>query len=161
MKPTLVHPSWHDIEKGASILALQIEKRRHGPPPEWVVGLTRGGLIPAVIISHLLDLPMMPVNYSSKDGRGDNRNHNNSLPMISGDISSGAGVAPSIPSLLIVDDICDSGKTLLEVKEHYLKQQHYVWTAALYFKKTATIVPDFYWQRIWPDSPWIVFPWET
>jgi hypoxanthine phosphoribosyltransferase len=49
---------------------------------DLVVGIARGGLIPAVILSHLLDLPLLPIDYSSRKGRGDDRDHTNLLPSI-------------------------------------------------------------------------------
>ena len=63
-------------------------------------------------------------------------------------------------SILIVDDIVDSGKTmeftkglLADIKDTVIK------TAALYYKpSTATFKPDFYAAE---TSDWIVFPWET
>ena len=38
-----------------------------GWKPNYIVGLTRGGLIPAVMISHYLDVPMWPLNVSLRD----------------------------------------------------------------------------------------------
>lgn len=159
MKSILTHPSWHDIEKGTALIANQALKI--GAGIDWVIGLTRGGLVPGVLFSHIWDVPMMPVNYSAQDGRGDNKNHNNHLPVVQGPLLSGEGVAPELPSVLVIDDICDTGKTLYEVVLHYQRAGHIVWTAALYFKEGAVIQPDFTWQTIPKDAPWVCFPWEN
>lgn len=159
MKPILANPSWHDIEKGTALIAQQILRKQLDI--EWIVGLTRGGLVPAVIMSQMLSLPMMPVNYSSKTGAGDNKNHNNSLPDILGKFESGTGRLPASPNLLIIDDICDSGKTLDEVTKVYKKRNHKVWTAALYWKSSAIHTPDLTYHAIPENSPWIIFPWEV
>jgi hypoxanthine phosphoribosyltransferase len=36
--------------------------------PDYVVGITRGGLLPAVMISHYLGVPMKALNVSLRDG---------------------------------------------------------------------------------------------
>ena len=35
--------------------------------PDYIVGLTRGGLIPSVLISHCLNIPMHTLNVSLRD----------------------------------------------------------------------------------------------
>lgn len=42
--------------------------------PDYVVGLTRGGLIPAVMISHYLNVPMHSLGVSLRDGQGGESN---------------------------------------------------------------------------------------
>jgi len=170
MKPTLTHPTWDQIHIGTMTLAVSIKRdimdtSRDGYKPDYIIGLTRGGLVPAVILSQTLDIPMISVSYSAYGGNGDNKNHANILPTIYtlGDIQSGTGKLPPVPKLLIVDDICDSGKTLQEVTEHYKRQGHPVKTASLYYKDRGSkqvITPNYYWQMIEEGSPWIKFPWE-
>ena len=46
---------------------------------DFIVGLSRGGLVPAVYISHLLDKPLKTMDYSSKSGNGSG-NHLNEIP---------------------------------------------------------------------------------
>ena len=36
--------------------------------PDYIVGLTRGGLLPAVMISHYFGIPMRSLNISLRDG---------------------------------------------------------------------------------------------
>ncbi len=116
-----------------------------------ILGVSRGGLLPAMIVSHMLKLPMTPISYSSKHGRGDNRNHANELPIVDGS------------TLLLIDDICDSGETLREVRQHYLREGHAVYTFALYYKHFTppTFTPDFKWRTIPPDAGWVIFPYEV
>ena len=62
---------------------------------------------------------------------------------------------------LIVDDICDSGESLL----HYMrntsnpdKAKDYI-TATIFYKKNKLgIIPDLYYK--YKEDMWIVFPWE-
>lgn len=65
------------------------------------------------------------------------------------------------PNCIIIDDICDSGETLL----HYVKnssnpeaENNYFITTMFYRENDLEIKPDHYW-KLKGDS-WIVFPWE-
>jgi hypoxanthine phosphoribosyltransferase len=120
--------------------------------PDRIVGLSRGGLIPGVIISHLMGIPFSPVAYSSKNGAGDNRNHDAiwTLPVFECD------------NILIVDDICDTSLTLAEITSYYRSKGIIVYTAVLHYKTRTNgqHVPDFYWKKIPEDSGWVVYPFE-
>ncbi len=68
--------------------------------PDYIVGISRGGLLPAVMISHYFDIPMKPLQVSLRDG---------------GDCVSDLGMAEDAfdgKNILIVDDINDQGTTL-------------------------------------------------
>lgn len=153
MKAVKTHPSWYDVEKairvtGDQMLAADID-------PKYIIGLARGGLVPGVLASHMLDLPFVAVNYSSKDGRGEYKGHDNILPDI-GD--AGLGYRPN---LLIVDDICDSGLTMKEVVDHYKNIGHmYVYTLAIHYKESSIFKPDFFCYHVPADGPWLHYPWE-
>ena len=67
--------------------------------PDLIVGITRGGLLPAVMISHWLDVKMNSLDISLRDG---------------GDTVSNCGMAEDAyegKKILIVDDINDTGAT--------------------------------------------------
>jgi xanthine phosphoribosyltransferase len=71
-----------------------------GWTPDYIVGLTRGGLLPAVMISHYLNIPMKSLDISLRDG---------------GDCVSNLGMAEDAfegKNILIVDDINDQGSTI-------------------------------------------------
>ena len=73
--------------------------------PDVIVGISRGGLIPGVMISHKLDIPFKPVHASTRDFP----HWENYLPK------------PKDSKVLIVDDICDSGETFEKLSE-YIKE---------------------------------------
>lgn len=132
------------ISKGIAKTVNSDAKRR----PDLIIGIARGGLVPAVHISHCLHTPMLPISYSAQNGNGDNKNHHNTLPIIKG------------KRLLIVDDICDSGHTLQELVEYYSKDND-VKTAVCYYKYVNEVhTPDYYGYGIDDDFGWVVFPWE-
>jgi len=113
---------------------------------DLIVGIARGGLFPA------LNVPMESVFYSSKQGAGDNRSHANDLPDLP---------LQRYGRILIVDDICDTGLTLAEVKGYYAGKDYNITTATFYYKEEATIEPDFYNVKLPKDAPWVVFPYEV
>jgi len=114
--------TWEEIEELVDLLCLQIVKS--GYQITDIYGLQRGGLIPAVMLSHKLGIPMT-INSISK-------------------------------TTLIVDDICDSGKTFHELFLQYPKSKF----ACLHFKPhTSHFTPDFSANKFFSDC-WIVYPWE-
>ena len=151
MDSVLTHPTYNQIHNACHEF-INVQARRFLlDSNDIIVGLTRGGLIPAAILSHTMNIPMVPVSYSSKTGKGDNKNHRNELPEL------------PASRILLVDDICDSGTTLHQVFYHYEARGYEVHTVALYYKELedGPIVPDIYWQKIPEDAPWIIFPWEV
>ena len=111
---------WRDINDAIKRLAINIKKS--GIEISAIKGVQRGGLIPAVMLSHSLGIPMTEKEIVSS-------------------------------SVLIVDDICDTGNTLIPYKQ--LNNP----IATLHYKTSAIIEPNFWW-RLAPQNEWIVYPWE-
>ena len=149
MSDIITHPTYDQLHEGCVVLASQITAA--GEIPDLIIGLVRGGMLPAKILSNLLNIPMVAVHYSSSEGAGDDKNHCNEIPEL------------QAKNILIVDDICDTGHTLGEVfKELYVNRKQFCRAAVLYYKEDmGRHHPDFYWQTIPKDSPWIIFPWEV
>jgi hypoxanthine phosphoribosyltransferase len=89
MKKEKVFIDWSTIEFLVDQLTTQI--RKSGKQYDAVVGVLRGGLVPAVMLSHRLDLPLYVVRPDSD--LWDEDNH-----------------------YLIVDEIYDTGKTIDQLK---------------------------------------------
>jgi len=120
--------------------------------PDVVVGIVRGGLIPARILVDLLEAPQFVTlqieHYTGIGAASD-------MPTLKQPIS-----APVTGrKVLVVDDIADTGKSLRLAIAH-LKQQgvKQTKTATLYCKPCSVLVPDFYERQ---TRNWVVFPWET
>ena len=111
--------SWKDVEDLIDILHSNIIESNF--KFDKIYGISRGGLIPAVLLSHKMGVPLTNYAYTK--------------------------------NTLIVDDICDSGKTLTEMLAPNL-------TAVLHYKPhTSNITPDFYANKFGSDD-WVVYPWE-
>ena len=76
--------------------------------PDYIVGLTRGGLVPANMLSQYLDIPMHTLKVSLRD---DNFDPESNLWM--------AEDAYEGKNILVVDDINDTGVTLNWIKEDW------------------------------------------
>jgi len=112
---------------------------------DYVVGIKRGGLIPAVCISHILGLPMYSLDWSNRDYPEKNDYQK---------------VLQSNSKILLIDDICDTGETLIRIKELYNFSN--IDTAVLLYNEDQIHIPT-YWARkfsrkIEPD--WVQFWWE-
>ena len=80
--------------------------------PDYIVGLTRGGLQPAVMLSHYLDVPMHTLNVSLRDSTTGPESN-----LWMAEDAFGCYSAPK--NILIVDDINDSGATLNWIMEDW------------------------------------------
>lgn len=112
--------------------------------PDCVVGVVRGGYIPSEAISRALKVPLVLVrasSYSDKSKIGS--------PVISEFIGKPFG------KVLIVDDLVDTGDTLLQVKE--ILRDFNPKTAVIWTKKDN--VADFFVKKVEPET-WIEQPME-
>jgi xanthine phosphoribosyltransferase len=158
-----IYYTWQDVERQTQEILRQLQ--RDAWMPDYVVGLTRGGLVPANLISQYLEVRMETLKVSLRD---DTQAPESNLWMAE-DAFEGSNI-------LIVDDINDSGATL-----NYIKQD---WQSGCFPK-------DRRWKEIWgnnvrvavlvdneastsklnigysaidlnkaEEDSWIVFPWE-
>lgn len=77
--------------------------------PTIVFGIARGGLIPATMLSHYFEVPLVSLNISLRDGLVDN--FHSAVDTLKHEIVSKQRI-------LIVDDICDSGATLRRIYDY-------------------------------------------
>lgn len=97
--------TWDDVNRAATKIAMQMYK--DGWRPDYIVGLTRGGLPLAVILSNLTDIPMHTLNVSFRDT--DHLLGPESNLWMAEDAFGYDDETPL--NILIVDDINDTGKT--------------------------------------------------
>lgn len=94
--------TWEQFDQNIEALARQIE--RSGKQYDLILGFVRGGLVPAVALSHRLGIPMATIHWSVRD----HQRKELSYEWIS-TVFDGEG------RCLFVEDIVDGGSTIREV----------------------------------------------
>ena len=142
-------PTWSQIY---SMLLRQSESIcKSGFEPDVIVGVCRGGWLPARVLSDLLEnANLANVKAESYMGIGEAKSDPALTQCLSADVAGKA--------VLVVDEVADSGRSLKLVANHVHEQgAREVKTATLYYKRCCTFKPDFYEAE---TDCWVVFPWE-
>jgi hypoxanthine phosphoribosyltransferase len=159
-----IYHTWQDVENQTQEILRQIQ--RDTWVPDYVVGLTRGGLVPANLISQYLEVPMETLKVSLRDDRSQPESN---LWM--------AEDAFEQKRILIVDDINDSGATLNYIKEDWQSSNlpdnpkwEEIWgdtvrVACLYDNESSNSELAVAYSAVTinkaAEDAWIVFPWES
>lgn len=153
-----IYLSWLDIEQLTINVIEQIEKDHW--TPTIVVGITRGGLIPATLISHYFKIPMVSLDVSFRDNT-----------LIGPESHYIPEETKNGHQILVADDINDSGQTMSWIKndwESTLKSIdpiliNNVRFAALVHNKSSSFFIDYEGMMIDKnkDPQWICYPWEN
>jgi len=121
--------------------------------PDIVLGISRGGLLPAAALAYALDcknLFTISVEfYTGVDSRLD-------VPVMLPPFLDARDLDEA--RVLVVDDVADTGRTLELVHEFCSGHVAEARTAVLYEKSQSIISPDFAWRR---SERWIDFPWSS
>ena len=143
--------TWDLYGRGVRELAQQIAN--DGFAPDIILGIARGGLIPAGSLGYALSIKntyLMNVEYyTDVDERLD-------VPVILPPYLELVDLEHS--NVLIVDDVADTGHTLQKVFEYVSGRVGDSRTAVLYEKSRSVIKCDYVWRR---TDLWINFPWSS
>ncbi|MGP8321342.1 MAG: phosphoribosyltransferase [Methanosarcinaceae archaeon] len=125
-----------------------------GYKPDMIIALARGGWFAGRVMCDFLgldDLTSLKIeHYIGTAITGDE-------PVIKYPL---ADTAVNGKKVLIVDDIADTGKSMIHAKEYVLRQDpKEVRTATLQYLYTSEIDPDYCGERV-EDWAWIVYPWN-
>ena len=142
--------TWNDIKRQCKALSKEIEKR--GFSKYKIVGITRGGLVPARLISDLIDNnEVYTITVQFYKSVGITSNKPRIICPVQGDIVD--------KNVLIVDDISDTGESLIVAKKHLEEEGAEKVVVATLMKKPHTkFEPDLYVDE---TSAWVIFPWEV
>ncbi len=143
-----LHLSWDNIQALTEALAKKIEAS--GFKPDVIVAVSRGGFDPARILCDQLSIRRLAsVQLEAYDGMVKRPEPIVVLP-VNADLRG--------KKVLLVDDVSDSGASLVKAREHLMeKSAAEVKVATLHIKPWSKYVPDYYSERV--DS-WVVYPWE-
>lgn len=121
-----------------------------------ILCLARGGMRPGDVFSRVYGIPLAVLSTSS---------YREAAGHIQGNLSIAStitGVSTLKGKVLLVDDLCDSGKTILGVVEHLKKsfpEVTEVRTAVLWVKACSVFRPEYSVVE-YKDNPWISQPFE-
>ena len=116
--------------------------------PDIILSVNRGGCVPGVFLSHMRDLDHEVLSFKNNiDINNDTINN----------------IMSNHLSILIIDDINDSGNTLADIKKKFNRFIKNIKFAVLINNKSSLFEVDYYGSEIDKniDNSWIVFPWEN
>lgn len=149
------YPTYDEIHEGLNNIAKDI-RSDYGDITDLVC-IARGGVLPGLILSHMLNTKMHVIHYSSQTGNGDNKNHGTDIKVYT----------PKGDHMLIVDDILDTGHTMRDVHDHYVRMYDQaqasvnVIMACIHWKPSSVITPNYYVARITDESKWVYYPFDS
>jgi len=144
-----IAPDWEEIYEMCIELSEKI--KQSGFSPDVIVGVARGGWIPARLISDFLDNPNVAsvrIQFYEEVGK------TSAKPIITQPVSTSI----EGKKVLAVDDVADTGESLKALYSH-LKEKGAaeIKIATLHVKPKSSFQPDFY---IKETSAWIIYPHE-
>lgn len=141
--------SWDQFHRDARALAWRLSGQG---PFATIVCITRGGLVPAAVVSRELGIRVIETicikSYDYKNQGKIEVLKNVAEHLLTGDHVDGQGV-------LIVDDLVDTGKTAQCVRS-LMPKAHF---ATVYAKPSGRPLVDTFITEVSQDT-WIYFPWD-
>ena len=140
--------SWDQFHRDARALAWRVAH----VSKDWrgIVTITRGGLVPAAIVSRELGIRIIETVCIASYHDYDKQGQIEVLKGVSGDLTKDEG-----SGVLIIDDLTDTGKTAGLVRE-MLPKAHF---ATVYAKPKGMPLVDTFITEVSQDT-WIFFPWD-
>lgn len=143
----IIRVSWNEIDHIVNELAKKIDYL-----PDWLIGVSRGGLVPVRLLSDRLGIQNVAiVRAEFYKSMGETHDY----PRITQDVC----VDLAGRKILIVDDVADTGRSLIALKEYFHKKGvKEVKIATFHVKPHSIVKPDFFVEE---TSSWLVYPWEV
>jgi hypoxanthine phosphoribosyltransferase len=167
-----VYYTWQQVEGACLDIARQVNNSTWRP--DYIVGITRGGLVPAVLLSQYLEVPMQSLDVSLRDG-GECVSNCGMAEDAYGFNSAEKDGEPLCKNILVVDDINDQGSTIAWIKQDWQSsclpndtRWEHVWGQNVRF---ATLTNNLASKEsvdysVWEvnkaeEDCWLVYPWEN
>lgn len=173
--------NWNDIEKASVSIMTQMYKQKW--MPDYIVGIARGGLPLAVMLSHMIDCPMYSLLVKLRDHPNTETNCWMSLDAFGyndSEITKISGARWDIKlrkKILIVDDINDTGDTFNWIKDDWqstcFPNETQVWKTVWNNNVKFAVIDnnassnfedvDFFFNTIdkSKEDLWVHYPWEV
>ncbi len=147
MAVTYLPVDWDEYHTLAQKLAASILAQKEHP--DAIVAISRGGLTLGHLLTDFLRIPISTISIQSYTDI-----------QASGEVKILTKLQTSIKGkrILLVDDVADSGKTLVRAVK-YLKKSgpKDVTTVTMFYKPHSTFRPDYFAKQ---TTKWILFPYE-
>jgi len=175
--------TWDDVEKACTNIVLQMYK--DGWRPDYIVGITRGGNIPATIISNMTGIRCEALKVSLRDDDSQSESNlwmaEDAFGYVNEDereVYKSRWDNGKRKKILIVDDINDTGATFNWIKEDWrsgcLPDEDHAWNSIWHKNvRFATITDnlssdfngtvDYSVHEVnkAEEDVWLVYPWEN
>ena len=174
--------NWQDVETACTNIALQMYKDKWRP--DYIVGITRGGNVPATILSNMLGVRGEALKVSLRDATGESESNcwmsSDAFGYVDEDERVNTKSRWDISkrkNILIVDDINDTGATFDWIKQDWQasclpneESWNTVWHNNVRFATiTDNLSSDFNGTVDYSvhevnkaeQDVWLVYPWEN
>ena len=134
-----------------SIRNISEQLTRSNFDPEVIISVNRGGCIPGIYLSHYINKPHEVINIELRASKKEP------------DLNSIKDKIRQFSSVLIIDDINDSGKTIGVIKDLSKNLTTKIHFAVLINKSESTSKVEYYGKVVNSklNDYWYVFPWEN
>tara|TARA_Y100000768_G_scaffold37446_1_gene24499 strand:+ start:113 stop:562 length:450 start_codon:yes stop_codon:yes gene_type:complete len=139
--------SYKTIREYIKILEININESNWNP--DLILSINRGGCVPGVFLSHKMGVRHEVYSFDfNRDSKIDSLYNK---------------IVSNHTSVLIIDDINDTGNTLSKISEMFKEHLSKLKFAVLINNKSSSFEVDYYSGQIdkSTDNSWIVFPWEN
>ncbi len=140
---------WEELHRNAKALAWRLVDLG---PWKGLIGVTRGGLVPAAVVARELDIRVIEtvsvVSYRADDSQP---RQADTVEVVKHPANVGDG-----DGWLVVDDLVDTGRTAA-VLRRLLPRAHF---ATVYAKPLGRPLVDTFITEVSQDT-WIYFPWDV
>ncbi len=143
--------SWDEVCRLARTVVHKIV--RSGYNPDIIIGIARGGLVPARMVCDLLLLDEIISIRTEHWGTASRKQK----ARIKFTLPKEANLSGK--KVLVVDDVADTGDSFFLIMD-YLKERGSldIRTAVFQYKTSSTFTPD-YWGEKLEEWNWIIYPW--
>lgn len=131
--------TWKEFEKELDALATMVDS-----PVGCIVPIVRGGLVPGRLLASKLHIKEMYA-LTVKKSKGKNR------------VETSISVDLTNQRILLVEDMLETGGSMIAAKEYLESKGAVVKTACLYTMPQTKITPDYSLRQI---TTVVSFPWE-
>lgn len=138
-----IYCDYDDVLSMCKNLEYEVSRMR----PDLIVAIVRGGMLPALHLSHSLDAPLDTMVWSTRD---QNRCEFSEVA---------ADYLKREKTVVFVDDINDTGTTMSQIADQCKKYGSRAKFVAMTEKTNTKFETDARALRI-DDPRWLVFPWE-